>query len=500
MKPAQFPYRRSITGEPYSRQPWIVGQYSGFADPRSTNRRFREIAARGGSGLAIALDLPTQWGLDPGHELARGEIGRVGVSLSSLDDLDELLEAIPLGSVRQFSTTANSIGPVMVALFVALARRRGVELDSFSLRLQNDPLKEYVARGTHVLPVEAAAEFAVDAIEYCVRQAPTWVPMSVSGYHMRDAGASRAQELGFTLAHARDYLERCGNRGVDVESVARSLTWFMAASCQPIAEAAKFRAARELWATMLRNEFGVVDETALKLRIIAYTLGGELSPSEPMNNSVRVTLAATGAVLGGVQSIFCSSIDEAHGIPSDAAALLSIRTQQIILHESGLAGDVDVLGGAPAVERLTDELIADARAHEQAVRDRGGVAEAIASGWMRGEIDAGAWDQERRSRERPRVGEEPDARRDTVDVEIFRTDPDAERRRVAEFRRWSASRRPGPVSEGLAAVRQAAHNGLNPVEAMAGAFADGATVGEIMGILRDQHGVSADRKMLLATA
>jgi methylmalonyl-CoA mutase N-terminal domain/subunit len=499
MTPGQYPYRQGITDEPYAQKPWVIGQYSGFSDPRSTNRRFREIAAKGGDGLAIALDLPTQWGLDPDHELARGEIGRVGVSLSSLDDLDELLQGIPLDSIRQFSSTANSIGPVMIALFIALARRRGAPVDSFSLRLQNDPLKEYVARGTHVLPVAAGAEFAVDAIEYCARRLPNWVPMSISGYHMRDAGATRAQELGFTMAHARDYLYRCQRRGVSPEQVAKSVTWFLAASEAPIHEAAKFRAARELWATMLADDFGVTDPMALKLRIIAYTLGGEMSPFEPYNNSVRITLAALGAVLGGVQIIFCSSVDEALGIPSDTAALLSIRTQQVILRESGLADFVDVLGGAPAVEELTDQLAAEAREIEEKVRAQGGVATAIDSGWTRGEIDAAAWAQELSRREHPRVGEEPDAGRDTGDVRLFQSDPDAEEHRVESFNRWRAARSEDDVIAGCSAVRAEVAAGRNPIDAMTDALSAGATIGEIMRLLRDQHGVSSDRSMLATT-
>lgn len=497
MTPGQFPYREGITDEPYAEKPWVVGQYSGFSDPRSTNRRFREIVAKGGDGLAIALDLPTQWGLDPDHVIARGEIGRVGVSLTSLDDLDQLLDGIPLDSIRQFSTTANSIGPVMMALFIALARRRGTPVDSFSLRLQNDPLKEFVARGTHVLPVDASAEFAVDAIEYCARQLPGWVPMSISGYHMRDAGATRAQELGFTLAHARDYLHRCQRRGVDPEQVARTVTWFLAASEAPIHEAAKFRAARELWATMLAEDFGVKDTTALKLRIIVYTLGGEMSPFEPYNNSVRIALAALGGMLGGVQIMFCSSIDEALGLPSDASALLSIRTQQILLRESGLADLVDVLGGATLVEQLTDELIAEARRIERTVAEHGGVASAISSGWTRGEIDAAAWEQELRRREQPRVGEEPDAGRDTGDVHLFQSDPNAEAQRIAEFKRWREGRG-GDVDGACAAVRAELVAGHNPIDAMADALFVGATIGEMMALLREERGVAGDRFMLAA--
>lgn len=498
MLPGEFPFRRGLTQKTYAESPWIIAQYSGFSDPRSTNARFRDIYASGGDGLSIALDLPTQWGLDPDHPASRGEVGRVGVSLACLDDLDELFTDIPLEKLRQISTTANSIGPIFIALFVALARRRGIPAQRFTCRLQNDPLKEYVARGTHVLPVEAAAEFAVDAIEYCARRLPSWVPMSISGYHIRDAGASRVQELAFTLANARDYLRRAERRGVSAEDVARSVTWFLAAGASPIHEAAKFRAARELWAVMLREEFAVTDEDALKLRIIAYTLGGELSPYEIDNNAVRVTLAALGAVLGGVQILFCSSTDEALGLPSDARARLSVRTQQIILRESGVAEFVDVMGGASAVEELTDAIVNEARALESWVQEQGGSAAVIGSGWMRGVIDDEAWKYERQLRDHPRIGEASRGDQVASDLRLFRLDPDAEQERVAAFTEWRSSRDIDAVTKVLDDLRHVVSSRKNPIEAMVEAFERRATVGEVMGIMIDEHGLADDRAILAA--
>ena len=494
-----FPFRRGISDVPYAERPWIIGQYSGFADPQSTNARFRSILASGGDGLSIALDLPTQWGLNPDHELARGEVGRVGVSLASLDDIDELFTGIELGDVRQISTTANSIGPIFIALFVALARRRGIEPASLTIRLQNDPLKEYVARGTHVLPVEPAAELAVDAIEYCARELPSWVPMSISGYHIRDAGASRVQELAFTLANARDYLRRAERRGVSATAVGKSVFLFLAASKAPIHEAAKFRAARELWATMLTDEFGVTDEEALKLRLIVYTLGADMSAFEIENNAVRITLSALAAVLGGVQTLFCSSIDEALGIPTDARALLSVRTQQIILRESGIADFLDVLGGAPAVETLTDELIARARELAATVEELGGAASVIHSGWMRAQIDAEAWSEEIRRREAPHIGDDATG---TVsgDVKIFMHDPDAERARVARFASWRDARSPRGVAIELSALRTVIENRGNSIEPIVAALEADVTIGEIMGMLISVYGVAPDRSMLARPA
>jgi methylmalonyl-CoA mutase N-terminal domain/subunit len=496
--PGRFPYGGGITDEPYRQRPWVVGQYSGFSDPRRTNERFRQIIAGGGDGLAVALDLPTQWGLDPDRSLSSGEVGRVGVSLSCLDDLDQLLDGIALDEIRQISTTANSVGPMVIALFVALARRRSIAPGSFSVRIQNDPLKEYVARGTHVLPVEPAAEFAVDAIEYCSRRLPNWVPMSISGYHMRDAGATRAQEIGFTLANGVEYLRRAERRGVSATQMARSVTWFLAASAAPIHEAAKFRAARELWATTLSDDFGVTDAEALKLSIIAYTLGGDMSAHEIANNAVRITLAALGAVMGGVQILFCSSIDEALGLPSDANALLSIRTQQVIARESGLADYVDVLQGSTAVEEITDAIAAEARAIADSVLEHGGATEAIESGWVRGQIDEQAWHEELRRRDKPRVGEDDREDRKPEDVRLFALDPNAEGERVKAFSAWRAARSREPLRARLAELRHVVADGRNPIEAMADAFTAGATIGETMRVMIDRHGVASDRQALLS--
>jgi methylmalonyl-CoA mutase N-terminal domain/subunit len=496
MTEPQFPFRRGYSDVPYSERPWIIGQYSGFSDPRSTNARFRATLESGGDGLSIALDLPTQWGLDPDNTLARGEIGRVGVSVASLDDLDELFAGIDLTKVRQISTTANSIGPVFIALFVALARRREIDPSTFTIRLQNDPLKEYVARGTHVLPVDAAAELAVDAIEYCARELTTWVPMSISGYHLRDAGGSRVQELGFTLCNAKEYLRRAERRGISATQVAQSVFWFLAASTAPIHEAAKFRAARELWATTLEKEFGVTDEAARRLRLIVYTLGGEMSPFEIDNNAVRITLAALGAVLGGVQTLFCSSADEALGIPSDARALLAVRTQQILLRESGLADFLDPLGGAEAVEALTDELVAEARALAAHVDELGGAASVIHSGWMRAQIDEEAWKEEIRRRESPRIGENAQTAEIQDALRILVVEQESESTRAADFAAWRARRDRARVDESLKSLRDFVAAGRNVVDPLVHALEAGVTLGEIMSTFIDVYGVAPDREML----
>ena len=488
-------FRVGIDAVPYAEVPWIRGQYAGFSDPAQTNARIRALVAKGQTGVAVALDLPTQLGLDADHPATDGEVGRAGVSLSSLDDLDAMVAGIPLDSVRQFSTTANSIGPQMIALWLALARRRGVPPASFSVRLQNDVLKEYVARGTHVLPPDAAAELSVDAIEYCVRNLPNWTPISVSGYHMRDAGASREMELGFTMALAREYMGRTVRRGIEPTEIARRITWFLSASAQPWHEAAKFRAARELWAQLLWDDFGVRDESALGLRIIAYTLGGEMSAHEIANNSVRVTLSAMGAVLGRVQSLFCSSIDEALGLPSEPNALLSIRTQEILLKESGLAQFADPLASSPVIEHITDELVEAALKWDAKVSEQGGVVPAIESGFMRGAIDDNAWQFELATRGQARVGEDSTVEA-ADDIHLFTPDPAFESARREQVAAWKARRPAHGVTQARNRFAAAARSGTNLVEPLVDAFLADLTLGEIMATLVDVHGIARDRAVL----
>jgi methylmalonyl-CoA mutase N-terminal domain/subunit len=488
-----YPYRGSSTGEPYSIRPWILGQYSGFAGPDETNRRFRSLIDEGQKGLAIALDLPTQLGLDPDDDEALGEVGKVGVSLARLADMESLFAGIRLCEVTQISTTANSIGPIMIALFRALALKRGEDISTFSLRLQNDVLKEYVARGTQVLPPAPAVEFTTDAVEYCVKEAPHWVPISISGYHMRDAGASREQELGFTLANARCYIDAAARRGISAADFARTITWFLSAAPQVVEETAKFRAARELWATTLHDEYGVpVDDPALRLRIIAYTLGGEMSAFEIMGNSVRVTLSALAATLGGAQTLFCSAIDEALGIPTDANALHSLRTQQIILKESGIAEWVDVLGGSNVAEQITSDLIEQARMWDRQVAERGGSTSAIADGWMREIIDESSWQREIAQREHRRVGEpsasDPTRLQMFADNELFAQDPTYEERRREEFAQWREDRDPQAVATATADFRASVLSGENLVEPCTRALLADLSLGEIMGVLVERYG------------
>jgi methylmalonyl-CoA mutase N-terminal domain/subunit len=487
-----YPYRGGITTTTYAEQPWIIGQYSGYTSPEQTNLRFRKLIEVGQQGIAVAMDLPTQLGMDPDHPLAAGEVGRVGVSLACVDDMAALFDGIPLSSVRQISTTANSMGAMFAAMILVLAERRGEDPMGFSLRLQNDVLKEYIARGTQIFPVRPGAELSVDVVEYCANHLPHWVPMCVSGYHIRDAGSTREQEVGFTLANAEQYLELATARGVDIGHFAKSMSWFMSASSDVIREAAKFRSCREVWARLLSEKYQVDDPAATKLRVNSYTLGGDLSPYELMNNSVRVTLSALGAVLGGVQSLFCSSIDEAVGLPSDETAALSVQTQRIILRESGLADFLDPLGGSDVVESETDKIVAAARDIAAKVAEQGGSIAAIESGWMRSEIDTASWEQSLRDREQPRVGE-PDPNAPTGEAPkvgqlSFAIDPTFETRRREDIAQWRARRPAAQVEGALADLATAATNGGNLMPALIDAFRADLTIGAICQVLIDEFG------------
>jgi methylmalonyl-CoA mutase N-terminal domain/subunit len=498
-----FPYRRGISDVPYADQSWIIAQYSGFTSPEETNVRFRKMIEVGQSGPSVALDLPTQLGMDPDHPLAEGEVGRVGVSLACVDDMAALFEGIPLSSVRQISTTANSMGAMFAAMLLVVAERRGESPNSFSLRLQNDVLKEYVARGTQIFPAPPAAELSVDVVEYCANNLPNWVPMSVSGYHMRDAGATREQEVGFTLANAEQYLDLAAARGIDIAKFASSMSWFMAASPEFLKEAAKFRASREVWARLLKDKYGVDSPAAAMLRLNTYTLGGELSPYELINNSVRVTLAALGAVLGGAQSLFCSSIDEAVGLPTEETARLSIQTQRIILREAGIAHWIDPLGGSPVIEQETDNIISAVHRIKEEVHERGGSIAAIESGWMREAIDSSAWQRVLDERVQTRVGE-PDPGTPIEDMpEVgqvgFAIDPAYEDRRKLQIERWRSQRDANAVARAKSNLAAATERGGNMMAPLIDAFRDNLTLGEVTDILMVRFGsFHSSRQPLMA--
>ncbi len=484
--PGSYPYTRGVSAEP---KPWIMGQYAGFGTPRESNRRFRALLEAGVTGFSVAMDLPTQMGIDSDDPRAAGEVGRVGVAIDSLADVEILMEGIPLQEISQVRTTANSIGYVWAAMFVALARKRGVDPDEFGLFIQNDVLKEFIARGTQIFPAEPSLCLAADTIEYCVEHVPSWTPLAMSGYHIRESGSSAAQEIAFTFANARAYLDECVRRGVDVDAVAPTLFTFLAITTDFLPEVAKFRAARRVWAKLMRDVYGAKDPRSQQLKIFAFTAGSTLTAQQPLNNVVRAALEATAAALAGVQTMHVSAYDEALGVPTEKAATLALRTQQVVALESGLTQTLDPFGGSYAVEALTDELEAEIDALAAQIVERGGALACIESGWFATELSDAAYGHARDvdSGERVVVGvnrypSEPEP------LEVFTIDPGTEAgqaRAVGEVRR---ARDDEAVRTALEALRQVAESGANVMPATIEAVSAYATIGEIVDVLRQVHG------------
>jgi len=484
--PGEFPFTRGIHPSMYRSRIWTMRQYAGYSSPAETNLRFRFLLAKGQTGLSVAFDLPTQIGYDSDAPEARGEVGRVGVPISTLDDLDHLLEGIPLDRVS-ISMTINATAAVLLAMLVALARRRGIDPRELRGTVQNDILKEFIARGTQRFPVAPSLGLSVDAIEYALRELPSFYPISISGYHIREAGSTAVEEVAFTLADGIAVLEACRARGLPLEKVGRRASFFFNAHNHFFEEVAKFRAARRLWATICRERFAIADLEACQLRFHAQTGGSTLTAQEPANNVVRVTIQALAAVLGGAQSLHTNSADEALSLPSEAAAQVALRTQQVIARESGVTDVVDPLGGSPFVEELTDEIEARARALIAEIDGRGGTVAAIESGFIRRRIETSAYRTQVAidSGEAAPVGV-------TAGGEIpespFRIDPAVEtgrRAALAEFRR---ARDAKASAAALAEVTRAARAGENALPSLIGAVEADVTLGELAAALAAVHG------------
>src|SRR5216683_2071809 len=388
--PGEYPFTRGIYPQMYRERLWTIRQYAGFGSAAETNARFRYLLGQGQTGLSIAFDLPTQIGHDADAPLARGEVGKVGVSISSLRDMEVLLEGIPLDRVST-SMTINATAAILLALYVAVARRRGIAEDALSGTVQNDILKEYVARGTYIYPPGPSLRLVTDVIAYSAEHVPRWNPISISGYHIREAGATAAQEIGFTLAHALEYVRAARAAGLDPGQFGERISFFFACHSDFVEEVAKFRAARRLWARLMKEVLGASNPKAQHLRFHVQTGGVTLTAQQPDNNVVRVALQALAAVLGGCQSLHTNGKDEALALPTEASARLALRTQQVIAFESGVADTVDPLGGAYAVEAATDRLEREARALIDGIESRGGALRAIERGEIQREIQESAY-------------------------------------------------------------------------------------------------------------
>lgn len=490
-EPGSFPFTRGINATGYRSKLWVMGQYSGYASPKQTNERIRSLIDSGQRGFSIALDLPTQNGLDSDDALSVGEVGKVGVPISSLRDMEEILDGIPLNQVSQVRTTANSIAPVMLAFFVVAAKRHGYSTDDFKVMFQNDSLKEYVARGTQIFGPRRAMEFSVDVIEYCAKNMPHWEPIEFCGYHIRDSGADAIQETAIAAANGMEYIAAAQRRGLDVDDFAESLFMFLSADVEIFEEVAKFRAIRRVWATIMRDKFGALRPESQALNIFVYTLGGSLTAQEPLNNISRVAYQALAAVLGGVQTLATSSYDEALGIPTAAAAKTSLRAQQIIAYETGIAKTADPLGGSYYLESLTTEFESRIRAYLARIDDQGGALAALESGWLAAEIGEAAYQQQLaietgtkvRVAQNILVDEFADA-----EVSTFTVDPDTENEQIERLNQLRSERDNDLTLRALSDIQRAAAQRINTIPAIMEAVESYATIGEIIATLKGEWG------------
>ena len=489
-RPGGFPFTRGIYGSGYRGRLWTMRQYAGFATAAESNRRYRYLLESGQTGLSVAFDLPTQIGYDSDDPHAVGEVGRVGVAIDSLEDMQVLFEGIPLDKVST-SMTINATATTLLALYVAVARRQGAPEAALSGTVQNDILKEYVARGTYIYPPRPSLRLITDLFAYCAGHVPKWNTISISGYHIREAGATAHQEVAFTFAHALEYVRAARAAGLDPNQFGERLSFFFACHSDFVEEVAKFRAARRLWARLMSERFGVTNPKAQQLRFHVQTGGVTLTAQQPENNVVRVALQALSAVLGGCQSLHTNARDEALALPTEASARLALRTQQVIGYETGLADTTDPLGGSYAVEAATDQLEAEALALLERIEQRGGALRAIEQGEIQREIQDSAYrfQREVESGQRVIVGVNRfQEQHEPPPGDILRIDPEVERQQVARLRALRARRPEAPWRAALQALRDAARGSDNLMPPIIAAVEAWATVGEVAGVLREVFG------------
>ena len=488
--PGHFPYTRGVQASMYRGHLWTMRQYAGMGDAAESNRRYRFLLAHGTTGLSVAFDLPTQIGYDSDHPYALGEVGRVGVAIDSVEDMERLFEAIDLEKVST-SMTINSTASVLLALYVAVARRKGCDLRKLHGTVQNDVLKEYIARGTYIYPPGPAMRIITNIFDYCRESVPEWNAISISGYHMREAGATAVQEVAFTLADAIAYVEAALKAGLEVDQVAPRLSFFFACHNNFFEEAAKFRAARRMWARIMRNRFGAKAEKSCMLRFHTQTGGSTLTAQQPQNNIVRTALQALAAVLGGTQSLHTNAFDEALALPTQHSARLALRTQQIVAHESGVTQSADPLAGSYFVETLTNEIEQRAQEYLDKIDSIGGMLKAIEAGFVQREIQNAAYEFQRAvdQREQIVVGvnafeTQPEDAEQEEPPALQRIDPEIERRQVERLRALRARRDAQRASAAVRQVEESARGGGNLVPAIIEAVESYATLGEICDAMR----------------
>jgi methylmalonyl-CoA mutase N-terminal domain/subunit len=487
--PGEFPYTRGIYPSMHRGRLWTMRQYAGFGSAAESNQRYRYLLSKGQSGLSVAFDLPTQIGMDSDYPLALGEVGKVGVAIDSLEDMERLFEGIPLEKVST-SMTINATAAILLSLYVAVAKKQGANLAKLSGTVQNDILKEYIARGTYIYPVRPAMRIVTDIFAWCRDSLPKWNTISISGYHIREAGSTAVQEVAFTLADAIAYVQAALDAGLDIDDFAPQLSFFFNAHNDLLEEIAKYRAARRLWARLMRERFQARDARSLLLRFHAQTAGSSLTAQQPENNIVRVAIQALAAVLGGCQSLHTNSLDEALALPTEDAALIALRTQQIIANETGVANTVDPVAGSYAIEHLTNEIERGALAYIEKIDSLGGMLRAIEAGFVQTEIQKAAYEYQRavETKEQVVVGVNDFIAEEERAIPILRIDPQIEREQIQRLQALRAKRDANKTRAAISELERRAATSENLLPAILAAVEACATVGEISDTLRRAFG------------
>ena len=493
-RPGEFPYTRGIYPDMYRRRPWTMRQYAGFGSAEESNQRYQYLLSQGITGLSVAFDLPTQMGLDSDHALAAGEVGRVGVAICSLQDMQRLFEGIRLDQITT-SMTINSTAAILLSLYVLVARSQGADVRKLSGTIQNDILKEYIARGTYIYPPRQAMRIITDLFAWAGQELPEWNTISISGYHIREAGSTAVQEVAFTLANAIAYIQAALDAGLNIDSFAPRLSFFFNSHSNFLEEIAKFRAARRLYAKIMRDRFGAANPRSQMMRFHVQTAGSTLTAQQPDVNVVRVSLQALAAVLGGAQSIHTNSRDEALSLPSEESARLALRTQQIIAHETGVVNTADPVGGSVYIEQLTDRIEAEAAAYLERIDAMGGTLAAIERNFIQNEIQNAAYEHQREieSGQRVIVGVNRFRQEAAESANTFRIDPELERKQVARVQNVRATRNAREVEQCLGALETAARGTGNLMPHILASCEAYATVGEISDRLRRVFGEYQER-------
>ena len=487
--PGEFPYTRGIHPTMYRGRFWTMRQYAGFGSAAESNQRYRYLLSKGQMGLSVAFDLPTQIGMDSDHPLALGEVGKVGVAIDSLEDMETLFDQIPLERVST-SMTINATASILLCLYVAVAKKQGADLSKLSGTVQNDILKEYIARGTYIYPVQHAMRIVTDIFAWCRDVVPKWNTISISGYHIREAGSTAVQEMAFTLADGIAYVQAALDAGLPIDEFAPQLSFFFNAHNDLLEEIAKFRAARRLWAKIMRDRFQAQDPRSLLLRFHAQTAGSSLTAQQPENNIIRVAIQALAAVLGGCQSLHTNSMDEALALPTEESALVALRTQQIIANETGVTNTIDPFGGSYAVEALTNEIESRAQDYLSRINAMGGMIKAIESGFVQTEIQRAAYDFQRSVEKKDQVvvGVNDFIAQDEHQIPTMRIDSEIERSQVARVEALRAKRDAAKAKSALVELERRARTTENLLPAILAAVEAYATVGEISDAMRRVYG------------